>query len=146
VVMWLTLQDRCAYRVLQKMKKIRNLSSLRKFGLSSENTLIQRLIPYDTLSKPINIRLPRQINRCHYIFVEPERIQDPYVVCVSGDCLKLLGVDTLESASDLFRSAFSGNILLPGLDQPYATLYGCHSYGTWFGQLGKFKKYTLLLI
>ena len=120
------------------MKKIRYLSSLMRFGLSSENTLTQRLIPYDILSKPINIRLPRQINRCHYIFVEPEKIQNPYLVCVSEDCMKLLGIDTLEANSDLFKSAFCGNILLPGLDRPYASLYGCHSYGTWFGQLGRF--------
>lgn len=26
--------------------------------------------------------------------------------------------------------------MLPGLDRPYCTVYGCHSYGQWFGQLG----------
>ena len=35
-----------------------------------------------------------------------------------------------------FVEAFSGNTLLPGLDTPYCTIYGCHSYGQWFGQLG----------
>jgi uncharacterized protein YdiU (UPF0061 family) len=107
-----------------------------RFGLSAENTLCHILIPYDLSSNPINIRLPRQISRCHYISVDPEKIQEPYFVCVSKSCLELIGIDISEADSDLFKSAFSGNFLLPGLDRPYATLYGCHSYGTWFGQLG----------
>ena len=37
--------------------------------------------------------------------------------------------------SEEFLAAFSGNILLPGM-QAYATCYGGHQFGNWAGQLG----------
>jgi hypothetical protein len=114
----------------------RKLSSLSHFGLTAENSLITKLIPYQGITS-INSYLPQQLHHCHYVFIKPEKvIKNPTVIYSSLDCMKLIGLDINERTTDLYCSAFVGNILLPGLDQPYATLYGCHSYGTWFGQLG----------
>ena len=41
-----------------------------------------------------------------------------------------------EADSDTFARVFSGNAQLRGLDAPWASVYGCHVYGTWCGQLG----------
>ena len=48
-----------------------------------------------------------------------------------------LGIDVtmIEENEADFAKAFAGNTILEGFN-PYATVYGCSCYGTWFGQLG----------
>jgi hypothetical protein len=118
----------------------RHLSSLLRFGETAENSLIDKLVPFE--GKISSLSLPQQIHHCHYVFVKPEQqIENPSLVYSSNDCARIIGIQKEDVKTDLFVSAFVGNILLPGLDRPYATLYGCHSYGTWFGQLGDTSPY-----
>lgn len=78
----------------------------------------------------------REVRHAHYTSVIPEKVPKPYVIGVSSRCAEALELDTEELESDDFANAFSGNALLPGLDKPWASVYGCHCYGSWFGQLG----------
>ena len=49
---------------------------------------------------------------------------------------RMIGLNPEELSNPIFTDAMAGNVTLPGLDVAYATVYGCHSYGQWFGQLG----------
>jgi serine/tyrosine/threonine adenylyltransferase len=80
--------------------------------------------------------LPRQVENVHYSLVIHEPVDKPYFVAASESCARSLGIEPTELSSPKFVAAFSGNLLLPGLDKPYGTVYGCHCYGHWFGQLG----------
>jgi hypothetical protein len=80
--------------------------------------------------------LPRQVKNIHYTPVLPETAPSPYLVAASKSCAAMLELDPSELHSAKFVDAFSGNLLLPRLNRPYCTVYGCHSYGQWFGQLG----------
>lgn len=80
--------------------------------------------------------LPRQVKNIHYTPVLPETAPAPYLVAVSKSCAAMLELDPSELHTAKFVNAFSGNLLLPRLNMPYCTVYGCHSYGQWFGQLG----------
>ena len=42
----------------------------------------------------------------------------------------------IDQKKEKFARIFAGNELASGLDEPYCTIYGCHCYGSWFGQLG----------
>jgi len=79
---------------------------------------------------------PRQVHYSHYTYVIPERVPLPSLVCASISCCKMLGLDPAEISNKKFVSAFSGNILLNGLDRPFSTVYGSHVYGKYNGQLG----------
>ncbi len=119
----------------------RRFSSLTQFGLTAENTLLTRLKAYPSLSPSLalsspSLRSPQEIKGCHYVSLTPEKVSQPYLITFSSDCAKLIGIDLKDISSELFVSGFAGNTLFPGLDSPYATVYGCHSFGTWFGQLG----------
>ena len=63
-------------------------------------------------------------------------MKSPHFVAASSSCASILGLDTSALSTDDFVSLFSGNALLEGFDTPWATVYGCHCYGQWFGQLG----------
>lgn len=80
--------------------------------------------------------LPRQVKNIHYTPVLPETAPSPYLVAASKSCAAMLELDPSELHTAKFVDAFSGNLLLPRLNRPYCTVYGCHSYGQWFGQLG----------
>jgi hypothetical protein len=68
----------------------------------------------------------RQILNAHFIYVKPEPCSKPYLISASPSCLQQLRfpLDTLQTKE--FVETFSGNVLLPGLDTPYVTNYGCH--------------------
>ncbi len=80
--------------------------------------------------------LPRHVQRAHYVAVLPERVPHPKLVAVSQACLKDLDIAVTEADKPEFVQFFSGNKLIPGMDQPYCTAYGTHSYSQWFGQMG----------
>ncbi len=118
--------------------------SLREI-VNLDNTLQKYLIPeyhLDNIESLVNgskIR-PHQVKNAHYTVVLPEPVPKPSLVSVSHSLAKDLGLsltseDITSPDSDLVQ-VMSGNRLIPGLDRPYATVYGCHSHGHWFGQLG----------
>lgn len=80
--------------------------------------------------------IPRQVYHSHFTYVKPEPVPSPYSIATSKSCAEMLGLDPTELTSDRFLQAFVGNELLPGLDRPWCSVYGCHCYGHWFGQLG----------
>lgn len=136
--------------------RLMSLLPLDTFGLTSKNTLTDFLVSEVVndndddsekddyvpeqfkLPKGINKNqvIPRQVKECHYTYVTPEPVPDPYHICTSSSCSEMIGLDPNELKSTSFALAFSGNKLLNGLNRPYATVYGCHCYGSWFGQLG----------
>lgn len=132
------------------------LNNLDTFGLSSKNTLIDFLVPEvvnndnnddekdDIIPEQYRLAkgipktqvIPRQVKDCHFTFVTPEPVPDPYHICSSSSCAEMIGLNPNELKKHEFTLAFSGNKLPPGLNEAYATVYGCHCYGSWFGQLG----------
>lgn len=113
----------------------RRVHTLETIGLSISNSIrfLKQEIPP---SPPIPQIIPRPVRNCHFVNVFPEPVPSPYFVAASSSCADAIGLDRAEMSRGLFVEAFSGNKLLPGLDEPYCTIYGCHSYGQWFGQLG----------
>lgn len=109
-------------------------NTLHSIGLSTINTFTKYLI--GEKEKLENQFKPRQVYNSHYTHVRPEPVPSPYMVAVSSTCANLLGISENDINSDDFINAFAGNLLLPGLDQPWCSNYGCHCYGHWFGQLG----------
>jgi uncharacterized protein YdiU (UPF0061 family) len=80
---------------------------------------------------------PRQVKGCHFTYVLPEPVPKAELVIVSEDCsLSELGLNPQEAYQTLFPLVFSGSKLIEGFNKSYCTVYGCHSYGSWFGQLG----------
>lgn len=80
--------------------------------------------------------LPRTVKKAHYTVVLPEPVPNPKLLAFSPSCALSVGLDPDEKDNPLCASIFSGNKLAPQLDQPYCSVYGCHSHGQWFGQLG----------
>jgi uncharacterized protein YdiU (UPF0061 family) len=109
--------------------------SLEEFGVG-ENTVLKYLVADPVEMKDGSQLFPRQIRKVHFTPVLPERVPSPYLIAASKSCAKMLELSLNESNRNEFSAFLCGNNLLPGLDRPYATVYGCHSYGQWFGQLG----------
>jgi len=113
----------------------KSLVGLSEFGRSTENTLQIFLIPENASTG--NQFVPRQVKGAHFSYVQTEPVPNPYFIAASASCARSIGLDpTSEFTKQSFVDAFSGNIMLPGLNQAYCTVYGCHCYGHWFGQLG----------
>eukprot|EP01031_Cornospumella_fuschlensis_P028800 gene28799-34767_t len=104
--------------------------------LGAQSTLLKYLVPEDAEVVDGSRITPRQVTKAHYTKVLPEPVPHPTLLAYSQDCAKLLNLDLNEVSSSEFVSVFAGNKLAPNLDQPYCTVYGCHSGGQWFGQLG----------
>ena len=111
-----------------------SLGSLDYFGLTAVNSFLKYLNPEVTEGKQQHS--PRQIYKSHFTSVLPEPVPTPYMIIGSRSCAQSLGLDPAELKTLKFVKAFSGNALLPGLDTPYSSNYGCHCYSSWFGQLG----------
>lgn len=110
------------------------LKSLSEFALSGENTMTHFLnFEAQDQSKQF---IPRQTYKCHGVLVDCETVPNPYFIAGSVSCATSIGLDPSEFNTKEFIEAFSGNNLPDGLDSPYCTVYGCHCYGQWFGQLG----------
>jgi len=107
---------------------------LSEVGLGS-NEFTQILLPEKDQSEQDQFKM-REVRKVHYTHVFPEKAPAPYVIGASKRCAQDLQLDPGTTESDEFAQAFSGNMLLPGLDKPWASVYGCHCYGNWFGQLG----------
>jgi hypothetical protein len=109
--------------------------SLNEFGYLS-NTTRKYLLKEDVELKDGSKIFPRQVKKVHFTEVLPEPVAAPYPIAASKSCAALLELNLKELSTDAFTQLFSGNKLVAGLDVPYATVYGCHSHGQWFGQLG----------
>ena len=110
------------------------LRGVKEFGLTTENSLLKFLNAEPTAGKEQHV--PRQIYKAHFTQVSPEPVPTPYLIAASESCGKSLGLNPSDFRTLQFAKAFAGNELLPGLDVPYSTNYGCHCYSSWFGQLG----------
>ena len=111
-----------------------NPGSLGCFGLTAVNSFRKYLNAEETDGKQQHN--PRQIYKSHYTSVLPEPVPTPYMIIGSRSCAQSLGLDPNELRTLKYVKAFAGNELLPGLDAPYSSNYGCHCYSSWFGQLG----------
>ena len=112
-----------------------SMRSLEEFG-RGENTISKYLVADNVPLENGSKMFPRIVKKVHFTNVLPESVPNPYFITASKSCAEMLQLDPKELTTDNFVQALSGNILLPGLDTPYATVYGCHCYGQWFGQLG----------
>ena len=101
-----------------------------------DNTVHKYLKAEDVEPKRGDKIYPRQVKGVHYTYVLPEPVRKPELVIASEDCARSLGLDPSETRSQLFAEVFGGNNPIPGFDLSYATVYGCHCYGQWFGQNG----------
>ena len=110
------------------------LKGVSDIGLTTENSFLGYLDAEETEGKQQHT--PRQIYKTHYTNVLPEPVPTPYMIMASESCAKAIGLAPTEFRTLKFVKAFAGNELLPGLDQPYSSNYGCHCYSSWFGQLG----------
>eukprot|EP01032_Pedospumella_encystans_P017719 gene17719-20186_t len=119
----------------QKNGSVGNLRSLNEFGLGT-NTLTHYLLGDEVELKDGSQVYPKQLRKKHFVPVLPEKVPTPSFIAASKSCAHMLELDPAEFQKKQFTEVFSGNELLPGLDVPYATVYGCHSFGQWFGQLG----------
>ena len=138
LVMILNLSRRVHCSLLPRRSRISmssssTSSSLEAFGLSSLNTLQSYLVPEPGEKDQF---LPRQVLKAHYVRVKTEASLAPYLVIASESCARALGLSVEELRRSDFPLVFAGNRPVPGLDSCYCTNYGCHVYGSWFGQLG----------
>ena len=111
------------------------LKGLDGFAKSTRNSLLDYLVCEEGAVDKDPV-IPRQVYKAHWTPSLPEPGDDPVLVIASTDCAKALGLSLDGVQHDAIASAFSGLTQIPGLDEPYATNYGCHVYGQWFGQLG----------
>jgi uncharacterized protein YdiU (UPF0061 family) len=85
--------------------------------------------------------LPRLENRFaelsppFYSDVVATPLPDPYLIAVSEDTSRLLGLEPAALASQQWTEALCGNTRLPG-SRPLAAVYSGHQFGVWAGQLG----------
>ena len=65
-------------------------------------------------------------------------LPDPYVVGVSHEVARMLGLDPAIASEPGFAELFAGNATRewPGESLPYASVYSGHQFGVWAGQLG----------
>eukprot|EP00602_Paraphysomonas_sp_CaronLab_P002905 CAMPEP_0185029834 /NCGR_PEP_ID=MMETSP1103-20130426/16399_1 /TAXON_ID=36769 /ORGANISM="Paraphysomonas bandaiensis, Strain Caron Lab Isolate" /LENGTH=582 /DNA_ID=CAMNT_0027564733 /DNA_START=97 /DNA_END=1845 /DNA_ORIENTATION=+ len=105
-------------------------------GTTADNSFINSLRAEWLDSVGGNYSKPHEVREAHFSFVHTAKFENPYLIAVSADCAATIGIDGGQLNTSRFVQAFCGNVLLPGLDKPYASVYGCHCYGTWFGQLG----------
>jgi hypothetical protein len=121
-----------------------NVRPLVSFGTTAQNSLLQLLkqepeVAQDGFSD--NARSSqfslRVVNNVHFTRVEPEPVPAPRLVGASESCARALGIDPSEIQNNkrALEGIFSGNELPEGLNKAYCTNYGCHCYGTWFGQV-----------
>lgn len=108
------------------------LYNLDSFCAAADNTLIRSLTEEPGELDP---RTPREVLEAHYVLVNPEPVEEPVLIAGSRACAEKLGLDPDAVGSAEFLNVFSGNAL-PGALRGWATVYGCHCGGQWFGQLG----------
>lgn len=126
---------------IARMSSTVAFDSLENWLKAASNTaaanLIDDGIPYQSP------HVPREVLKAHISFVKPVVFPSPKVVVISSSCAELLRLPSSVLTTNAFRDLFVGAALPPPLDRPYATVYGCHCYGHYFGQLGDGRALTL---
>jgi len=113
------------------------LLSLDKWAVSTENTWIKYLKSDYDREESLELQFePRQVYKCHYTYTLIESPNKCNIIAVSEICSQDIGLNPTELNSPRLLKLLSGKEYIKGLDQPYCTIYGCYSYGQWFGQLG----------
>eukprot|EP01035_Chromulina_nebulosa_P019362 gene19362-25228_t len=113
------------------------LLSLDKWALSADNTWLKYLKSDYDREESLELQFePRQVYKCHYTHTVIESPSICNIIAVSEICSKDIGLNPSELNSSRLLKLLSGKEYIKGLDQPYCTIYGCYSYGQWFGQLG----------
>eukprot|EP00466_Bigelowiella_natans_P014207 jgi/Bigna1/143918/aug1.82_g18626 len=110
------------------------LRPLVEFTEKADNSFISKL-KEEEIPEKLDPRRPREVKGAHFTRVDPEPVPNPYLVGASPSCAQMLGLDPKELDSDEFLQVFSGNELPKGF-AGWASVYGCHCGGQWFGQLG----------
>ena len=77
-----------------------------------------------------------------YTRLNPQPLNNPYVVAVSDDVVAMLGLPASFLDSPQFAEVFAGNQLMPG-SEPLAAVYSGHQFGIWAGQLGDGRAHLL---
>ena len=77
----------------------------------------------------------RQVAGACYSRVAPTATPAPRLLAHSAEMMELLGFETGLLEDPRFAAAFSGSVVLDGMD-PHAHCYGGHQFGNWAGQLG----------
>lgn len=125
------------FRRMSSFEHKGSLRTLKDFGNDSgPNIFLQSLTEAPNPDGYSQFHLRGDVLKAHYVQVVPEKVKAPYFVSGSTSCALSIGLDPTTFATDKFVQAFAGNTLLPGLNNPWASVYGCHCYGSWFGQLG----------
>lgn len=105
--------------------------SLDDWSRSSPNTIFSDLKAEETSKltspSPKSQFIPREVRNAHYSYTKPEKVPSPTLIAYSKDCMNDIGLDdsilkSSPSERDRFTAAMAGNLLLPGLDQPYCTV------------------------
>ena len=102
---------------------------------NADNSFLQQLTE-ESASDDMGQFDTRQVHRAHFIRVQPEKVPNPSLVIASKSCAASIGLSPEAVSSKAFTDLFVGNQLPEGLDNPWASVYGCHCFGQWFGQLG----------
>jgi len=93
--------------------------------------IINRIPKHFPLDPIENDNYPRKIQYC-YTKCNPDPIENPKLVCISNDCLKLLNIKDIDGN---FIDYFSGNKNIPN-SIPLAHCYSGYQFGIYAGQLG----------
>lgn len=132
-----------ASRVRMSTSTSSGRSLIDKFADGIDPTFSRYLIGFQT-----DQFKPREVTRAHYVPTIPEKVSGKaYFIVGSTDLAEKLGLDPAifrddHEERDAFVEAFSGNAVLPR-STPFASIYGCHCYGNWFGQLGDGRAMTI---
>ena len=102
---------------------------------TADNSFLQRLVEESTPGGMSQFDT-RQVHRAHFVRVQPENVPNPSLVIASESCATSIGLSPEAVSSQAFTDLFVGNQLPQGLNSPWASVYGCHCHGQWFGQLG----------
>lgn len=109
-------------------------------SLSIKPTLGLRILESSVLKKLVGSDISdigREVRNAHFCFVSPKPAPYPYIISISSHLANTIGLDLHNDTNyEIFCNVVSGNVTLPGLNSPYATIYGGNSFGQWHGQLG----------
>ena len=73
----------------------------------------------------------------------PTPLPDPYLIAISPDAAKLVGLDPQLAAEDPEFVAVGAGNALPSGARPIAAVYAGHQFGSWVSQLGDGRAITL---
>ena len=88
------------------------------------------------------LRTARLVHGSLFTWVAPEKSEDAKLLAVSPSTQKLIGLKSGEEATEEFLELVSGNKIYEE-NYPWAQCYGGFQFGTWAGQLGDGRAFSL---